>query len=106
MDSNWRGGGYDPETEEGGGILVVNGDVRMTGNAEFYGIIWINGALDLGAGTNKIFGALFVNSADIKLRGNALIQYDPNRIGDAASEIDPTIISGTWQEWHQAFSWE
>lgn len=46
----------------GQGILMIEGDLRITGNFEWYGIIIATGSIINGAGTPKIFGAVMAAS--------------------------------------------
>jgi hypothetical protein len=57
-------------------FIVVNGDVRMRGNASFHGIIITEGAFDL-AGTPDVTGALISLDTD----GNSSIDLDQSAIG-------------------------
>ncbi|MBU4589884.1 MAG: hypothetical protein KKG01_03065 [Candidatus Omnitrophica bacterium] len=86
---------------QGSGILVVNGDARITGG-DFSGIIWVIGSLWI-SGSPDIEGAIFVESGaefDTTVTGSADIEYDSEAIGDAfgsiPSDLPPQIIS--WKE--------
>jgi len=90
-DSNW----------EGSGILVVNGDLRITGG-EFQGIIWVIGSLFV-SGDCIIDGAIYVEGtidSDTDITGNSTISFDEDAIDDAfnfiPSDLPPYIIS--WKE--------
>ena len=89
-DNNW----------EGSGILVVNGDLKITGG-DFKGIIWVTGTLEMTSGNPHIEGAIFVEGgAETILTGNAHVEHDTEAINDAfdylPSNLPPHIIS--WQE--------
>ena len=66
----------------GQGILLVDGDLTITGGFQFYGLVIAKGAVDLG-GTGsdggKIFGALFSQNIEINdqsvIHGNASVQF-------------------------------
>ncbi|MGH7631217.1 MAG: pilus assembly PilX family protein [Gemmatimonadales bacterium] len=66
----------------GQGILLVDGDLTITGGFQFYGLVIAKGAVDLG-GTGsdggKVFGGLFSQNIEINdqsiIHGNASVQY-------------------------------
>jgi hypothetical protein len=66
----------------GQGILLVDGDLTITGGFQFYGLVIARGSVDLG-GTGsdggKIFGGLFSQNIEINdqsiVHGNASVQY-------------------------------
>lgn len=60
----------------GNGILIVNGDFKMTGG-QFSGIIYVKGSFDM-SGNASVVGAVFSeNTADIELStGSSQLTYD------------------------------
>ena len=85
----------------GTGILVVDGDLNITGGT-FSGIIWVIGTLRV-SGNPVIDGAIFVESGaevDTTLTGNPTVSFDSNAVSNAFSFIPsasaPYIIS--WKE--------
>ncbi|MDP2921414.1 MAG: hypothetical protein Q8O12_03490 [Candidatus Omnitrophota bacterium] len=84
----------------GSGILVVDGDLNITGGT-FSGIIWVIGTLTV-SGNPIIDGALFVESgAEVNtLTGNPTVSFDSDAVADAFGFIpttsSPTIIG--WKE--------
>lgn len=90
-DSGWSGSG----------ILVVDGDLTITGG-RFSGIIWVIGTLRI-SGNPIIDGALFVESGaevDTTLTGNPIVSFDSNAVSSAFGFIPfasaPHIIG--WKE--------
>jgi Tfp pilus assembly protein PilX len=90
-DSNW----------EGTGILVVDGNLRITGG-HFRGIIWVIGTLWV-SGNPIIDGAIYVESGaefETTLTGNPTVNFDSSAISDAfgylPSGLPPRLIS--WKE--------
>lgn len=86
---------------EGNGILVVNGDLRITGG-HFEGVIWVIGTLWV-SGNPVIDGAIFVESGaefETTLTGNPTVSFDSDDISDAfgylPSGLPPYIIN--WKE--------
>jgi hypothetical protein len=84
----------------GDGILVIEGDMQITGGT-FDGVIWVIGAL-LVSGNPTINGGIFVESGitvDTTVTGNATINFSASAVGDAFSyltQLPPVIES--WQE--------
>ncbi len=70
-------GGYFPLIYHGGptltiqsggvgqGVLLVDGDLDLRGNFEFYGIIIVQGALGVQGSGNRVFGAVMASNADL-----------------------------------------
>lgn len=78
----------------GNGILIVDGDLKITGGT-FDGIIWVIGELSV-SGNPTINGGIFVESGvtvDTTVTGNATINYDAAAI-NAASLVSVT----SWKE--------
>lgn len=87
---------------EGQGILIVNGDMKITGGS-FNGILWVIGTLEVGAGNPIINGAVIVES-DITettpLEGKLEVNYGSEKIISAVGEIAtlPWVEKGTWEQ--------
>ncbi len=86
----------------GDGILVVNGDLTITGGT-FDGILWVIGTLEIGAGNPVINGAVVVESditESIPLEGKLEVNYDREKINLAVGEVAtlPFIELGTWEQ--------
>lgn len=79
----------------GSGILVVDGDLQMTGGT-FEGIIWVTGNLRTG-GNAIINGAIFVEGlgAETVIIGTADITYNEDAINDAFSFMRKIL---SWKE--------
>ena len=84
-------------TWSGSGVLIVNGDLKITGG-DFDGVLWVNGGLEVSSGNPDIYGAIFVNcgSEETVVLGAAEITYDSDSIDSALSSISPVILS--WSE--------
>ena len=85
----------------GSGILVVDGDLTITGG-HFSGVIWVIGTLRV-SGNPVIDGAIFVESGaevDTTLTGNPTVSFDSNAVSSAFGFIPstsaPQIIG--WKE--------
>lgn len=88
-------------TWTGNGILVVNGDAKITGG-HFEGIIWIIGSLWI-SGDPIIDGAIFVESGtefDTTVTGNPIVNFDGDDVLSAfdylPSDLLPYLVS--WKE--------
>ena len=64
---------------QGQGVLLVDGDLNMTGNFNFYGLIVVRGAFKTsGAGVSRVYGNLMAQSIDLAqtaFMGDAVINY-------------------------------
>ena len=72
-DNNW----------EGSGLLIINGDMRISGG-DFTGIIWVVGSLVV-TGNPNIQGALYVEG-DVeitKITGNPTIHYNEDAVSSS-----------------------
>jgi len=85
-------------TWEGSGILVVNGNLKITGG-HFVGVIWVIGELRI-SGNPIIDGSIFVEGGTeftTTITGTPIVNYDSDAISDAfGSGSSPYIIN--WKE--------
>lgn len=59
------------------GVLFIDGNLRINGNVEWYGLIISTGNTSIGNGTADITGSLVTGeSADVDISGTITIQYD------------------------------
>ncbi|HEX6589351.1 MAG TPA: pilus assembly PilX N-terminal domain-containing protein [Longimicrobiales bacterium] len=79
----------------GQGVLVVEGDMTVNGNFEFYGIVIVTGVFNnnRGSGNAEIHGTLLTkNNADIEdnsdMRGTPVIQFSTCSVDRAIQEND------------------
>jgi hypothetical protein len=88
----------------GSGVLVINGNVKIRGNAIFDGIIYVIGELTM-TGTPIISGSILAESSttvDTYLGGNVTINYDIQKITDALTWVKfltRNVVS--WRECRQ-----
>lgn len=60
-------------------IVVVEGDFKIAGTTEVFGVIYVTGNLTLGAGTPRIHGAMVVQgNATTEAGGNFNLTYNPD----------------------------
>jgi len=86
------------DTWSGEGILIVNGDLKITGG-DFNGIIWVTG--NISVGNPVITGTIFVEgSTTVDIGGKVKLIYDKDVIDEAIQEIGtlPWIEPGTWEQ--------
>ncbi|MDP6686071.1 MAG: hypothetical protein QGI05_03865 [Candidatus Omnitrophota bacterium] len=88
-------------TWNGSGILIVNGDLKITGG-NFSGVLWVIGTLSV-SGNPDIDGAIYVESGaeiETSVTGNPEIEFDDEAVSDAfdfiPSDLPPQLIS--WKE--------
>jgi hypothetical protein len=92
----------------GSGIMIVNGDLTITGGT-FNGIIWVTGKLGISVSGNPVInGSIFVEggaTVDSTITGTAEISFDQSAIDAAFSNFitfpvsvspKPAVLS--WQE--------
>jgi len=83
----------------GSGILVVNGDLNITGG-HFSGIIWVIGTLKV-SGNPVIDGAIFVESGaefDTTITGSPTISFDSNAVSSVFGFIPSAPYITSWEE--------
>lgn len=84
-------------------ILVVDGEVRINGNVDFFGMLFVrsnnNTAQVNGSGNVKIFGALVVEG-NVNMTGSLDIVYDSTGASGNPNELPPGArfgkVSGSW----------
>ncbi|WP_018939172.1 pilus assembly PilX N-terminal domain-containing protein [Thioalkalivibrio sp. AKL9] len=85
-------------------LLVVEGDLRTTGNfQDFHGILYITGDL-IARGNPRFFGAAIVQGRtdvpdDAEVSGTPFFYFDPIAAGGAGSVGARSLVSGSWRDW-------
>lgn len=60
-------------------VLIVNGNLRVTGNAVIIGIVYVRGAITFGAGSPTVSGSIIsTETIETEVTGSANIVYDPD----------------------------
>jgi cytoskeletal protein CcmA (bactofilin family) len=85
----------------GDGILIVDGDFKITGGT-FNGIIWVKGTLDIH-GNAIINGGIFVESGvdiDTGITGTPTVSYDPDACDNAFNYLVNSLpaLTKDWEE--------
>jgi hypothetical protein len=92
-------------------ILVVDGEVSINGNVDFYGMLFArsnnNTARVRGNGNVKIFGSLVVEG-NVNVTGSIDIVYDPTAAtGNAGGAIPDSVrfgrVTGSWLDSQTGF---
>ena len=86
IETGWRGSG----------IMVVDGDLDI-GGGKFDGVIWVIGALRI-SGNTEIRGSIFVEgevTVDTTITGTAKIFFDQSEIDGAFSNLSNVLL---WEE--------
>lgn len=76
--------------------LIVNGNLTLSSQSEFYGFIFVKGDLT-GNGGPTVFGAISVAGAD-KLTGNPTVFYDPSVLKNIQRTGGLGWKMGTWRD--------
>ena len=85
----------------GSGILIIEGDLKVTGTIDFDGVVYVIGDLDL-AGTSYVGGSVLAESSatvTTGLAGTCDIEHNITKVEDALDLIkyrSPQIVS--WKE--------
>jgi hypothetical protein len=91
----------------GQGILLVNGDLRIQGNFDFYGLVVVRDDVLKGAGTAKIQGAVFsanMNFADSTstITGTHDVLYSKCAL-ESAIRASAILVRAKQRHWAQIF---
>lgn len=91
----------------GQGILLINGDLRIQGNFDFYGLVVVRDDITKGAGTAKIQGAVFsanMNFADSTsvITGTHDVLYSKCAL-ESSLRASAILIRAKERHWAQIF---
>lgn len=80
-------------------LIVVNGDLRLSGSATIYGLVYVVGGTQTDAiGNSEVVGAL-VNAGDLKLSGSAKLTYSANVLNAIQQNIGFFAkVPGSWMD--------
>lgn len=119
----WRTAGYVPEcvnyfpiiysttslhlnNGRGQGILLVEGDIRINGQFEWYGLIVARDDITKGNGSAKIFGAVMARNADLSdnsdVLGNITINYSQCSL-ERAMRGSASVLQAKERAWAELY---
>lgn len=82
-------------------ILIVNGQLDITGNVVIYGIIYAVGQSETDVtGTVNIYGAL-ITADQVTLRGNTQVTYSPTVLSNLKNQTSTSYyakVPGSWKD--------
>jgi len=98
-------------TVSGAGILIADGDIKITGNTDFVGWIIVRGSTEINTdlttgviGSAAILGSLWTGNFNIVIGGNAAIDYSTEAL-ELADQVDnggnpapKAMIITSWRE--------
>jgi hypothetical protein len=90
----------------GQGLLLIEGDLEITGNFEFSGLIVAKGGIKINGTGNKITGALLAQDVDISdknsISGNTTLQFSSCALNKAiqGSAFAEPIAYRSWAQLH------
>ncbi len=98
-------GDFRLQTGTGQGILIVEGDLRLTGNMDFYGIVIVMGSLFTAGTGNHIEGSVMVMGngeldSESTTTGNSLVQYSRCRVDRSFNTVlrPRPLTSRAWMD--------
>jgi hypothetical protein len=99
----YRPGDLKLQGGRGQGILLVDGDLDMSGGVEFFGIVIVNGRLKTTGNGNKINGAVMARNVDLDdnfIGGTPVVNYSSCAISRAlqASAVVIPLNSRAWAQ--------
>lgn len=100
----YRNGDLSVQTGRGQGVLLVRGDLKITGGFEFNGLIIVLGTVKSTGTGNKISGALLASNAelgkDVGLLGDPVVTYSSCAVSkalQASAKVIP-LASRSWAQ--------
>jgi hypothetical protein len=84
-------------------VLVVDGNLEVTGNFDFAGLIFVTGSVTFRGGGNKVVrGAIFtpgnVNGEDVEISGGIDIAYSSEAIATVEKQLSMGVELISWTQ--------
>jgi len=79
-------------------ILVVDGDIRLSGNVTIYGLVVARNFLS-AAGTVDVIGGVVAETQIQRANGTFSVYYDPGISAELADLKKMEVVRGSWQDW-------
>jgi len=77
-------------------VIVVDGDLTLSGNTTIYGVVFVRGNLSTSGGP-KVRGAVLA-TGDVNSAGTLVVIYDPDAIGGAGGDGTFASVPGSWRD--------
>ncbi len=95
---NVTGSNYCPDGVMRPSIVIVNGDLELSGSPQFYGILFVNGAVSIKGGAT-VYGAMVASNDIANQTGGSLdITYHSDLLASASRNGPLGSSSGTWRD--------
>ena len=78
-------------------IIVVDGDLRVTGQITIWGLVYVTGDVR-GAGTVNVMGAMMMQGTTGKVSGNVRVIYNSEVLRSTADNGPMGGAGGTWRD--------
>ena len=91
--------GGDIGTPELPVILIIDGDLIMSGGPKIYGVVYVRGSITRATGQATIVGSLIAEEGVDFGAGTYTVIYDPETISNASNLGVPGFVSGSWRDW-------
>jgi hypothetical protein len=90
-------------------VIIINGNLDVSGNPTIYGMLYVTGQMD-AAGTPTVYGSVIVEgdpsmvpAGELPVVGHGTVNlvYTPFTLNQAANPIagTTTVIAGSWRDW-------
>ena len=96
-----QGGGPNKvcnESDQMPSILIIDGDLNITGTPHFYGIVYVMGSI-IGTGNSTFHGALIIGGDVTNSTGGSLdAHYDSSLLGKLKDNGPKAVGAGSWKD--------
>lgn len=96
----YRNGDVKFSGGSGAGVMLVTGDLTITGNYRFDGVIIVLGSIKASGGTADVYGGVIMGpaSSEVYSRGTLGIHYSSEGLGLANNNSGSYVSFNGWQE--------
>ena len=99
LSGNQTIGGGNIGTPEQPVVIIIDGDLELSGNPKIYGVVYVRGNVTRATGTATIVGSLISEKPLDFGAGSISLIYDPETISNASNLGLPGVVSGSWRDW-------
>jgi hypothetical protein len=79
-------------------VLVVDGDIRLSGNVTIYGLV-VARNYESAAGTVDVIGGVMAETEIEKANGTFSVYYDPGVMAALEELKSLEVVRGSWKDW-------